>query len=578
MYVASFFLPDKNTCYLSYLLIFAAKQTTHTMFKQHPKGLPFLFFTEMWERFGYYLMIGIFAFYLKDVKQGFGFDEAQASNLYGTFIALVFLTPFIGGIVADKWLGYRKSIIMGGLMMGLGYIGMSIHNETALYTSMALVIFGNGFFKPNISTILGNIYSEEQYKIQKDSGYNIFYMGINIGAFICNFFGAAMYNMYGWGAAFIMAGVGMFIGIIVFLIGTRHYIHADIPKSTGGSMSEEDKKTWISFGGTIVVALLFAGLALYKEDIWVKDKVTDAFLLACLPVIAFYAYIYFSAPAHEKRPLSALMVIFIVTIPFWAVFKQNGTALNTWADRYTDRQVTGGTETFFGALKITKELTGKMDSVPKYDAQFRQEKHGKNKINTWGKDSYFNNVPVSEQPQGENDKISVWSPNLSQSINPGWVVLLTPLVVGFFAWMRKKGKEPTTPTKIALGLLISALSGLCMVGAVYVSNNGAEKSSILWLLGTYGVITVGELCLSPMGLALVSKLSPTRITAIMMGGWFLSTSIGNKLSGIMASMWDTYDHKAEFFYLNIGFLLGATALMFLLLRWLNVIFREYVEK
>ena len=187
------------------------------MFKQHPKGLPFLFFTEMWERFGYYLMIGIFAFYLKDVKQGFGFDEAQASNLYGTFIALVFLTPFIGGIVADKWLGYRKSIIMGGLMMGLGYIGMSIHNETALYLSMALVIFGNGFFKPNISTILGNIYSEEQYKIQKDSGYNIFYMGINIGAFICNFFGAAMYNMYGWGAAFIMAGVGMFVGIIVFL-------------------------------------------------------------------------------------------------------------------------------------------------------------------------------------------------------------------------------------------------------------------------------------------------------------------------------------------------------------------------
>ncbi len=548
------------------------------MFKQHPKGLPFLFFTEMWERFGYYLMIGIFAFYLKDAKQGFGFDEAEASNLYGTFIALVFLTPFIGGIVADKWLGYRKSIIIGGIMMGFGYIGMSIHSKEALYLSMGLVIFGNGFFKPNISTILGNLYSEGQYKKEKDSGYNIFYMGINIGAFVCNFFGAAMYNLYGWGAAFIMAGIGMFIGIAVFLTGTRHYAHADIRKSTGEAMSEEDKKTWISFGGTIVVAILLAVFAFQKTGFWIKDQTTDAFLLACLPVIAFYAYIYFSAPAHEKRPLAALMVIFIVTIPFWAVFKQNGTALNTWADRYTDRQLTGSTASVLGALKQTKELTGKMDSVPKYDSQFRQEKIGDKKVKTLGKDSYFNNMSQTEQPQTENDKISVWSPNLSQSINPGWVILLTPLVVGFFGFLRKKGKEPTTATKIALGLLISALSGFCMIGAVHFSHNGAEKSSILWLLGTYGIITVGELCLSPMGLALVSKLSPTRITAIMMGGWFLSTSIGNKLSGILASMWDGYEHKADYFYVNIGFLLAATAVMFLLLRWLNGIFREYVEK
>lgn len=553
------------------------KEPTLIMFKQHPKGLPFLFFTEMWERFGYYLMIGIFTLYLKDAKEGFGFDEAQASNLYGTFIALVFLTPFIGGIVADKWLGYRKSIIMGGLMMGLGYIGMSIHDETALYISMTFVIFGNGFFKPNISTILGNLYSVEPYKIQKDSGYNIFYMGINIGAFVCNFFGAAMYNLFGWGPAFIMAGVGMFIGIVIFLIGTRHYAHADVPKSTG-SMSEEDKKTWISFGGVVVVALIFAAFAFIKQDIWVKDKVTDAFLLACIPIIGFYAYIYFSAPENEKRPLAALMVIFIVTIPFWAVFKQNGSALNTWADRYTDRQVTGTTEGFLSGLKLTKEITGKMDSVPMYDAQFRQAKSGDRKLKKWGKDPYFNNVPMSEQPQTENDKISVWSPNLSQSINPGWVIVLTPLVVGFFGMLRRRGKEPTTATKIALGLLISALSGFCMVGAVYMSNNGADKSSLLWLLGTYGIITVGELCLSPMGLALVSKLSPTRITAIMMGGWFLSTSIGNKLSGILASMWDTYENKAEFFYVNIIFLMGATVLMFLLLRWLNRIFKEYVEK
>ena len=168
------------------------------MWKKHPKALPFLFFSEMWERFGYYLMIGIFTLYLKDVKAGYAMTEAESADLYGTFIALVFLTPFIGGLLADRYLGYRKSIIIGGLMMGIGYCLMSVHNIAMLYLSMTLVIVGNGFFKPNISTLLGNVYTTPQYIKQKDDGYNIFYMGINIGAFICNFFGAALYIVYGW--------------------------------------------------------------------------------------------------------------------------------------------------------------------------------------------------------------------------------------------------------------------------------------------------------------------------------------------------------------------------------------------
>lgn len=545
------------------------------MFNQHPKGLPYLFFSEMWERFGYYLMIGIFTLYLKDAKNGFDMDETQSSNLYGTFIALVFLTPFVGGLVADKLLGYRNSIIFGGLLMGIGYLGMSVHSLPMLYLSMGCVILGNGFFKPNISTILGNLYSEERYKEQKDSGYSIFYMGINIGAFICNFFGAAMQNMFGWGAAFMMAGVGMFIGVGVFLLGTKHYAHADIVKTTG-PMNQEDKQTWISFGIAITAAAVMAFIGYSLQTVLVKDKVTDAFLFACIPVIVFYGYLYFASPAHEKRQMAALLVIFIVTIPFWAVFKQNGTALTTWADRYTDRQVTGVTETVFSAMQQTKTISGTLDSVPLFDAQFRQAKVNGVKQKTWDVNPYLNNVPAAERPQGEAT-ISVWATNLSQSINPFWVIVLTPVVIGFFSWLKRRGQEPTTATKIALGLLISALSGFCMVAAVYASGNGAEKSSVLWLLGTYGVITVGELCLSPMGLSLVSKLSPTRITAVMMGGFFLSISIGNKLSGILASMWDSYDHKAQFFYVNITLLMVATGLMFLLLKWLNGIFREYVE-
>ncbi len=545
------------------------------MFKQHPKGLPFLFFTEMWERFGYYLMIGIFTLYLKETVEKGGFDmtEAEASNLYGTFIALVFLTPFIGGILADKWLGYRKSIIMGGIMMGLGYIGMAVHDMNALYLSMALVIFGNGFFKPNISTILGRLYNEENYKTQKDSGYNIFYMGINIGAFVCNFVAAIMRIKFGWGGAFISAGVGMFIGIAIFLIGTRHYIHADI--TAPAKVNDEEKRMWKIFGGVILAAFVFAYIGYRIPFAMVKDKVTDAFLFACIPVIGYYLNLYFSAPKEEKRPIAALMVIFAVTIPFWAVFKQNGTALNTWADRYTNREVSAGIAKPLKAVDLLATISYKNDSVKNLDNQFRPIPNAPKKV--LGKNTYFNNLPAERHPKNDTDEIFVWAPNLSQSINPGWVILLTPLVVGFFGFLRRRGKEPSTPAKIAWGLLISAVSGFCMVGAVYACNNGLEKSSVLWLIATYGIITIGELCLSPMGLSLVSKLSPPRIAAIMMGGWFLSTSIGNKLSGVMAAMWDQYNQKANFFYLNIVFLGLAAILMFLLIRWLNEIFNEYVK-
>src|SRR5690606_5136382 len=184
----------------------------------------------MWERFGYYLMIGIFTLYLKDAETGYGMTEAESADLYGTFIALVFFTPFLGGLIADRYLGYRKSIIIGGLMMGVGYCLMSVHSLVMLYISMTLVIAGNGFFKPNISTLLGNVYTTPAYKAHKDEGYNIFYMGINVGAFICNFFGAALYVMMGWSYAFIAAGIGMFIGVVVFLSGTRHYAEFDVKK------------------------------------------------------------------------------------------------------------------------------------------------------------------------------------------------------------------------------------------------------------------------------------------------------------------------------------------------------------
>ena len=539
---------------------------------KHPKALPYLFFSEMWERFGYYLMIGIFTLYLKDVKDGFAMNEAESADLYGTFIALVFLTPFLGGLLADRYFGYRKSIIFGGILMGIGYCMMGIHSLPMLYIAMFLVILGNGFFKPNISTLLGNVYSTDEHKHMKDDGYNIFYMGINIGAFICNFFGAALQIMLGWGFAFLAAGVGMFIGVIIFIIGTKHYKAFDVKKEVS-----KDDMPFSQIVLLILVPSVIAGILgwMIPSNIFGSDS-TDAFILACVPVVYFYSSLYFKAKPEEKKPIGALLAIFAVVILFWAVFKQNGSALTTWADRYTNRQVTGTQESVFNTLKQAKPLVYKQDSTEKYDAYFRLQKVDGKVIKEINYPVYFRNQAPEKLPT-EGSTISVWATNLSQSINPGWVILLTPLVVAFFAFLRRRKKEPTTPTKIALGLIISGLSALVMYAAVQAGHNGAEKVSAWWLIASYGVVTIGELCLSPMGLSIVSKLSPPRITALMMGGWFLSTSIGNKLSGVLASMWDGYEDKGNFFLVNFSLLVIAFLFMLLILKWLNKIFNEYVK-
>ncbi len=506
---------------------------------------------------------------------GLAFSDKYADDIFGTYIALTYLTPFLGGFLADRVLGYFKAIYLGGFLMGLGYIGLGFHNLTAFYVSMALIIVGNGFFKPSISTLVGNLYSTEEYKANKDAGYNIFYMGINIGAFICNIIAAFMRNQYGWSAAFITAGVGMFLGLIIFFLGKKHLEHANVmkPKQEGD----------ISLNRILSMVFLPAIIAgaigwMIPGNIFKSDS-TDAFIFACIPVIIFYVRLYLKAN-HEKdkRPLGALLAIFAVGMLFWAVFKQNGTALTRWANYYTDRQVTGTTESVLEKIYLVDQKDYQTKEVQKYDNQFQAEKDANGEpVKVQGKDVYFTNVSAEQRAELEanpDQKVSLINTELFQSINPGWIILLTPVVVGFFALLRRKGKEPTTPSKIVLGLFISALSCLFMVAAVYIGSNGAVKVSPLWLVGTYGVITIGELCLSPMGLSIVSKLSPPRLTALMMGGFFLSISIGNKLSGVLASMWYDYENKANFFLVNCLLLLFATLLGLSILKRLNAVMRE----
>ena len=547
------------------------------MNNKHPKGLPYLFFTEMWERFGYYLILGIFVLYMIDPKEtgGLAFNDKNADDIFGTFIALTYLTPFLGGFLADRLLGYMKAIYIGGALMGLGYIGLGVFKDIPMfYASMGLIILGNGFFKPSISTLLGNLYEEEPYKANKDAGYNIFYMGINIGAFVCNIIAAFMRNKFGWGEAFITAGVGMFLGLIIFSLGRKHILKANVMKPA----QEGDTKITDVLLKVFLPAIIAGVIGwIIPNNIFGSDS-TDAFIFACIPVVYFYVMLYVKANSEDKKPIGALLAIFAVSLMFWAVFKQNGTALTRWANYYTDRSVPAVAEKPLESIYLvdSKNYITKVVSV--YDNQYQAQKdENGNPIKEQGKDIYFRNeTPAKKAAMEANPEKNVYLYNteLFQSVNPFWVIVLTPVVVGFFMYLRKKGKEPSTPSKIVLGLFISALSCLVMVLAVYAGDNGAVKVSPWWLVASYGVITVGELCLSPMGLSFVSKLSPARITALMMGGFFLANSVGNKLSGILASTWYSYDNKMNYFLVNFALLIFATLLGASMLKRLNKIMKD----
>lgn len=537
---------------------------------KHPKGLTFLFFTEMWERFGYYLMLGIFLLYLKD-ENGMGLSNVEASDIVGTYLGLVYLTPFLGGLIADKLLGYRKAILLGGILMSAGYSTLAIPGDTALWTAILLIVVGNGFFKPNISTLLGNLYNNDKYKENKDAGYSIFYMGINLGAFICNFVAAYMRNNFGWGYAFLAAGIGMLIGIIVFLSGTRHIKEGDIIKKTTESNSDIRKVLLYVFAPAIACGV---GGWLIPGNIFGSDS-NDAFLFGCLPVIVFYASLILRSPKEERSQVKALLTIFAIMVVFWMVFKQNATTLTTFAENYTERQISPSAAAIVRPLGMTQDtvfgkynttlLDDKLQPVMGKDGEY---------IKTSDYPAYFKNKPANELPS-EGEKVSLISTEIFQSVNPLFIIILTPLVLNFFLFLKRRGREPSTPAKMGWGLLITGLSSFVMAATVMCTDIYTDKASALWLIGTYGVITVGELLISPIGLSLVSKVSPKSITSFMMGGWFLSTSIGNKLSGMVAGLWDSFDNKAYYFLMNFIACLIAAMAIFLLVKWLRGIIQQH---
>jgi POT family proton-dependent oligopeptide transporter len=319
----------------------------------------------------------------------------------------------------------------------------------------------------------------------------------------------------------------------------------------------------------------------------------DAFLIGCLPVVIYYISLWWRASKEDKSPIAALLTVMACVVVFWAIFHQNGDALTVWAEEYTDRApspaISNAAANFDLAQTVNyhesvnyppdqfedykNQLVARRDSL-KAAGNLDAAKILSDEITirTTSHD-YFQNLPEQKRPaQGADLKLV--SAELFQSINPFWVIVLTPLVVGIFGFLRRRNQEPSTPAKIAIGLLITALSAFVMVAAAKSIDSATDKASALWLWASYGVITIGELCLSPMGLSLVSKLSPPRLTSLMMGGWFLSVSIGNKLSGILSGLWEQYPDKSDFFLTNFFIVIVPAIALFLLLKWLNRVMRE----
>lgn len=545
---------------------------------KHPKALYVLFFTEMWERFAYYLMVGILLIYMTDTTTGGkGFSGKIGADIVGSFIALVYLTPFIGGLIADRYLGYTKSIFIGGALMAAGYLGLSLPGDTAMFVSLGLVIVGNGFFKPNISTLLGNIYNREDLKPLKDNAYNIFYMGINIGAFVCNFVAAWLRNAYGWGYAFGAAGVGLILGLIILsgFLKDEDIRKADVKKP----VQPGDMSLGAIFATVFLPAIIAAVIGwMVPKEIFgspiMGTQANDAFIFACLPVIAFYISLWVRAKGQDKKGIGALLFIFAISVAFWTIYNQNATGLTLWAEKHTDREASATTAKITGAIFPLQKVTDTPRLVNKLDQYMREVKDDSgNVVKELGPDPYFVNVPKEKWPDGKDVKLT--NTELFQSINPMFIVVLTLVFVPFFSYLRAKGKEPTTMSKFGMALFISGLSALVMVFAIMsVPSVYGFKTSPLWLWLTYFIFTISEIFLSPMGLSLVSKLSPGRLTALMMGGWFLSTSIGGKVAGVMTSFWDDFTDKKMYFLILVaaGFIGGI--LIYSRIKSLNQIVRD----
>lgn len=498
----------------------------------HPVGLYVLFFTEMWERFSYYGMRALLVLYLvaevAGENAGLGWSVKSASSLYGNYTMLVYITPIFGGIIADKLLGFRKAIVVGALLMTLGHLSLAFHPMPAFYLGLFLLIIGNGFFKPNISSIVGQLYPDGSDK--KDSGYTIFYQGINVGAFlgtlICGYLG----ENFGWHYGFGIAGIFMFIGMIQFMIAQKMFGNIGLAPKDGNLENNDD----------VIDSI---------------HNVKDAPLTKV-----------------EKDRLVVVGILAFFSIFFWACFEQAGSSMNIFASEYTDRSLNGMRQ-----INIYRIVSLCLSALPVailcYLFIGMVRKIGK----TFTLAMSFMGLSVTlltgiivfilmDQFKDVNPEVpATWF----QTLNALFIFTLAPLFSMIWTALAKTRLNPNGPQKFGIGLLLLGIGFIPLViGSAGVGSGiDAKKASMIFLVLAYLLHTMGELCLSPVGLSYVNKLSPKRLLGLMFGIWFFASAMGNKVGGVLASNMEqitTSMSMPSFFKILVIIPIVAGVILFLL--------------
>ncbi|PYO87563.1 MAG: MFS transporter [Gemmatimonadetes bacterium] len=418
----------------------------------HPRGLATLFFTEMWERFSYYGMRGFLILYM---TKALAFTDTQASNAYTTYVSSVWLTPILGGLIADAWLGQYRSVLLGGIIIALGHFTLAFHGLPFLYAGLGLIVIGTGLLKPNISTLVGGLY--EPGDERRDAGFSVFYMGINLGAFLGPIIAGRIAEGVDWHLGFACAGFGMLLGLTQYVLGRRHLQPA--VERIAAQKAARRAADATAAGGQ-------GGRSPLTVDDW--------------------------------RRISAVFVLFIFASLFWGAYEQAGSTLTLFADRYVHLELLG--------LRLYA--------------------------------SWF------------------------VSVQAAFVILLSPLFA--WLWVRLGPRQPSSPAKFAIALIFVGLAFLLLIPAGSLAQQGI-KVSPLWLIAAYFIQELGELCLSPVGLSLVTKVAPVKLVSVVMGIFFLSNFLGNLLAGWSARFVSTVP-LVTLFGVTAAVTIGAGLVLFLLLR------------
>ncbi|MQA91652.1 MAG: MFS transporter [Gemmatimonas sp.] len=458
-----------------------------TSFFGHPAGLSTLFFTEMWERFSYYGMRALLILFMTAaaVDGGLGMDVATAGAIYGLYTAAVYLAALPGGWIADRLIGQRRAVLVGGIVIAAGHFSMALPVVTGsfgelppFYTGLLLIVVGTGFLKPNVSALVGELYGTGDAR--RDAGFSIFYMGINLGAFAAPLVTSFLGEQINWHLGFAAAGVGMTLGVVQYVVGQRRLGSAGTAISRGRAIAEEssERRPAILIAGSIAAV----GVLLILQIRGSIDLMTAVGLASASGLILLLlSVVYFGAlltdgqlSTLERKRIGVIAILFLFSALFWSGFEQAGSSLNLFARDLTDRVLAG-----------------------------------------W------------EMPAG-----------FLQSVNAFFIIIFAPVFAWLWIWLDRRGRDPSSPLKFAVGLIALGTGFVVMVGASAAAASG-QLVSPAWLVLTYFLHTIGELALSPVGLSTVTKLAPKRMAGQMMGVWFLSISLGSVFAGQVAGLYES---------------------------------------